>query len=51
MSFLVKNEIDQGIELPLMFKVARSIYLRTKKDVSEDIFNLNKMGEHLWKSL
>ena len=51
MSFLVKNEIDQGIELPPMFKVARSIYLRTKKDVSEDIFNLNKMGEHLWKSL
>lgn len=50
-SFLVKNELGQGIDLPPLFKVARNIYLRTKKDVSEDIFNLEKMGENLWNSL
>ena len=50
-SFLVKNKLEQEIDLPPMFKVARSIYLRTQKDVSEDIFNLEKMGENLWNSL
>lgn len=46
-SLLIKNEIGQGLELTPMFKVARNIYLRSKKDISKDIFNLNKMGEHL----
>lgn len=50
-SLLVKNEIGQGIDLPPMFKVAKNIYLRNKKDVSEDVFDLDKMGEHLWNSL
>lgn len=48
---LTKGLIDIGLDLPVAFKVARDIYLRTEMDLSQDVFNLNKMGENLWKSL
>ncbi|MGL4946710.1 MAG: energy-coupling factor ABC transporter ATP-binding protein [Cetobacterium sp.] len=50
-SLLVKSELEHRFSLPDMFKVAMSIFKSTQVDVSKDIFNLEKMGEHLWKSL
>ena len=49
-SFLIKNELEDEIELTPMLKVARNIYLRQGIDISQDIFDLKKMGEHLWQS-
>ena len=48
---LVKGELGLGLDLPPMFKVARNIYLRTGINLSQNVFNLDKMGESLWKSL
>lgn len=50
-SLLIKNDLSQGIDLTPMLKVARSIYKRKGIDVSQDVFDLQKMGEHLWNSL
>ncbi|MGL5568344.1 MAG: ATP-binding cassette domain-containing protein [Cetobacterium sp.] len=50
-SLLIKNHAHIGFSPTPMLKVAIEIFKRTGEDVSEDIFDLEKMGEHLWKSL
>lgn len=50
-SLLIKDDLEHNFELPSMFKVAINLFKTTGVDVSKDIFNLEKMGEHLWKSL
>ncbi|MGL5377007.1 MAG: energy-coupling factor ABC transporter ATP-binding protein [Cetobacterium sp.] len=50
-SLLIKNHTHIGFSPTPMLKVGIEIFKRTGKDVSEDIFDLEKMGEHLWKSL
>ncbi|MGL4988091.1 MAG: energy-coupling factor ABC transporter ATP-binding protein, partial [Cetobacterium sp.] len=50
-SLLIKNHASVGFSPTPMLKVAIEVFKRTGEDVSEDIFDLEKMGEHLWKSL
>ncbi len=50
-SALIKGEFGDKIHLNGAFKIAQFLYKKKNLDISSDIFNIKKVGEHLWNFL
>lgn len=50
-SSIIKGKFGDNLDLTSSFKIAKFIYEMKKIDISMDIFDLKKVGEHLWNCI